>query len=245
LLNCDGLGNQKKVWIDNNLIKIDSKLRESTKEVSAYNIASAFCLNCVKYTRDKFNIDGVDRYGCICESYMKDYDLKAVTIYAILNFYNINIPMNMSAYDYFCITVEAISKYTNISIQNVRDYLMYLLVFDFIIANDDRHLTNIELIQSYNNSFRFTPIYDCGQSFFGKDSELTYNQLEIESRKFKSKPFSTNQYKNLINLDIAKNIASVYKQNAINKYGSIMNIPNALQAHKKIARYRLDLLLNK
>jgi hypothetical protein len=245
MFGTDGSGNQRKIWINNKLIKIDSKLRESSKEVSAYNIASAFNLNCVRYTRDKFNVDGVEKYGCICDSYMMQGDLKTITLYSILNFYNINIPMNMSAYDYFCITIEAISKFTNMNIQSVRDYLMCLLVFDFLIANDDRHLTNIEIIQSYNNCFRFTPIYDCGQSFFRRDSEMTYRQLESESRKFKSKPFSINQYKNLINLDVAKNIASIYKQNAVNKYGGIMNIPNAMQAHKKVVKYRMDLLLNK
>ena len=29
----DGSGNQKKIWIDNYLYKVDSKFRDSTKEV--------------------------------------------------------------------------------------------------------------------------------------------------------------------------------------------------------------------
>ena len=42
LFGLDGFGNQKKVWMKDGLFKIDSKLRESVKEVDAYKSAKEF-----------------------------------------------------------------------------------------------------------------------------------------------------------------------------------------------------------
>jgi hypothetical protein len=208
-------------------------------------LGSAFGLHCVRYTRDKFIVDSQECYGSICKSYLNANDLRTTTLYNILQYFNINIPMNMSAVDYFNITVDCVHKYTGLNIEYIQNYIMQLLVFDFIIANNDRHLSNIEIIQNSNSGFRFAPIFDCGQSFFRKDRELTYSQLDNESRKFKAKPFSTNQYKNLINIDYAKNIAYMFNENAKKSFGGIYNIPDIPRAHKKVAIYRMKLLLNK
>ena len=67
-------GEQYKGWIDfvgvKYLVKVNTHLRESLKEVSAYRIAKAFGLNCVEYKEIAVKLSGVDRKACICRSYL-------------------------------------------------------------------------------------------------------------------------------------------------------------------------------
>lgn len=241
LFGTDGSGNQKKVWIGNNLVKLDSKFRESQKEVSASILGKAFGLNVVEYRRSRFIVNGKECIGCYCKNYLSNNET-TISAVDILNYFDVNIENNMSAVDYFNITLDCIQEYTKLNKTDVQLYMMQMLVFDFIIANSDRHLTNFEFIKG-NGYFRFTPLYDHGESFFCKDTILTTGQIENESRKFKSKPFSSNPKKNLIDIDLAKYIANQFKEYALKRYEKLSDIP-MLESHNKIMRYRLDKLLN-
>lgn len=244
MFGTDGSGNQKKIWVDNTLIKLNSKFREASKEVSASILGEAFGLNVVEYTKKEYLFNSVKHIGCECKSYLNINEI-SITLIEIINFYNIDIPKNMNSVDYFNITVECISKYTNLDTKDVQKYLMQMLVFDFLICNDDRHLTNIEFIYNERlNLWRFTPLYDHGQSFFGKDGGLTNQQIEQEFRKLKMKPFSTNPYKNLIDIENAKLIANEFIKNVNKQYGALGNIP-INDFHKKIVKIQLDRLLKK
>ena len=57
MFGTDGSCNQKKIWINDCFYKVDSKFRESTKEVSACSIAEAFNLKHVTYKRLKCIVD--------------------------------------------------------------------------------------------------------------------------------------------------------------------------------------------
>lgn len=241
LFGTEGSGNQKKLWVGNTLIKIDSKHRESKKEVSASVLGEAFGLSVVQYTRERFILSGREHWGCYCNSYLKQNE-RVITAYKILNYFDVNIPQKMSAREYFEIFINCVHNYTGLDKKHIKMYMLSMLVFDYIIANPDRHLSNIEFIQG-EGYFRFTPLYDHGQSFFGKDSELTLRELRDKSRKFKTMPFSRNPLSNLIDIEVAKKIAVKFEENAIKKYGSLSNIP-ITEPHLKVVKFRLDLLKN-
>ena len=151
----------------------------------------------------------------------------------------------MSSVDYFNLAVDCSSKYTGLNRGLVSQYFMHILVFDFLICNGDRHLSNIEFIYNeYTNTWRLSPIFDNGDSFFGKDGSLTNSQMEQEFRRLKMKPFSSNPYKNLIDLGEAKKIALWFKGNIESVYGSINGLP-INDAHKKVIKTQFERLLNR
>lgn len=240
----DGSGDQKKIWVDNKLIKLNSKFREASKEVSASILGKAFGLNIVEYSKGEYFYKGAKHIGCECNSYIMDGE-STVPIIDMINFYNINIPRNMSALEYFNITITCVSNYTGIRQDIIYNYMMQMLVFDYLICNTDRHLTNIEFI--YNelvDEWRLVPLYDHGQSFLYRDGGLTNKQIESELYKLKMKPFSSNPYKNLIDLEKAKEIATNYMLKVNSVYSSIDNI-QMNDFHKKIVKIQFNRLMNR
>lgn len=225
-----GSGNQKKFWINNKLIKLDSKRHESLKEKDAYIVGKAFGLNMVKYDVISCEYEGRIHKACICESFMKLGE-EAVALFTILNYKIINIDRNMSAKEYFNITCNTIMEFTGL---DARQYLMNMLVFDFLVANRDRHLSNIEFIHG-QNGYRFTPLFDNGQSFFDSNASMTDAQLEQAYKKFKTMPFSRNPKSNLIDIGAAKRIANQFRVNS----GDFKNIQvSDLRKHILIFMYK-------
>lgn len=242
LFGTTGSGQQKKAWDSNILYKIDSKYRESNKEVSASSFAEACELNHVTYRRVGCLIDG-QRYWCsACKSYLKSNDI-SIPLYNMI--YGINIPTNMSAVDMYRNIREAVNERTGILYTDIDKYFIKLLTFDFLIANDDRHLRNIEIIKHLENTYEFAPIFDNGHSFFRTDSILTYEQLEMNDRRFKSKPFSTNKWKNILSIEKSKTLAKKWYEMCTEKFGGISRVPGISDAHAKVIRYRYKLLINK
>lgn len=239
-----GSGNQTKFWINNQLVKLDSKFKESDKEVSASILASIFELNHVDYTKIKTVYKNQIYNACICDSFFNRDCEEEVTLYTILNLYNINIVQNESAFSYFNKVIDVIHKLTNLDKLIIIEWLISILTFDFLVCNTDRHLNNLSLIYNFNdNTYRLGPIFDCGYSFLSTNSDLSLKEIESRCRKLKFKPFSTNEKYNLVNINYAKNLALEWETIGVNKYGSLINIPmNSI--HNKIFRYRLNKLKN-
>ena len=156
-----------------------------------------------------------------------------------------SISLKLNVLDYFKLLCNCIEQYTKLDSNYIIRRIMEILVFDFIIANDDRHINNLEIICYNKGTFDIAPIFDNGHSFFRRDSVLTFTELEKFSQKHRTKPFSHNQWKNLINLNYAKELANLYKSNVETKFGSLLKIPNVSEGHSKIIKFRLNKLLNK
>lgn len=74
------------------------------------------------------------------------------------------------------------------------DYLEFVIKFDAIILNEDRHFNNISVIYNeLSNEFKFSPIFDNGLSLLSDvDSYDMYEPITNLIKKAKSKPFSVN-----------------------------------------------------
>lgn len=236
-----GSGNQPKFWVNNYLVKVDSKFRESDKEVSACRLAEILGIYHARYEKIEALHNGRMCKCCISNSYLDRENESEITMYKILTLANVSIKQNDSAASFFNVAVKAVSTLTGISSSDVQKWLMQILVFDFIICNTDRHLTNICIIRNSNGKYRLGPIYDNGQSFLNTNGELTIKEIELRCRKYKSKPFSTNPKSNLIDIGIAKNLVIYWEKRIISTYGSISNLP-INDGHKKILKYRINQL---
>lgn len=239
-----GSGNQLKFWVDNKLIKIDSKYKESDKEVSASILAELFGLSCVKYYKSKVMYLGDLKNCCYCLSYLNKEIEEEITVYQILQLKNVNIDRNESSISFYNKTVNAIYEITHINIDIIRNWILSIVTFDFLICNFDRHLSNFCIIHNIKTSeYRLGPIFDNGQSFLNTNGDLTYSEIESRCRKLKMRPFSTNQKSNLLDINSAKYLASLWKERCLFKYEKLSDIEiNA--GHNKIFRYRLDKLMN-
>lgn len=198
IFGIDGSGNQIKKWYDrSHLIKLNSKYREASKEVDAYRLGTAMGLYCAKYSEITVLYRGAERKACVSESYMLPDEVE-ITAFEILEEFNIDIPQNMSAVQFIDLLVNAVVSYTGFDIEVVYTWVYDMLVFDYIIGNDDRHLTNFEvLVTTQKGNCRFAPYFDHGAGFFRTDASLSLVEYKRLFYKFKSKPFSTNPDKNI------------------------------------------------
>ena len=214
LFGSEGSGDQKKIWLDNRLHKLNSKFHEDDKEVAASKIGKAFGLNCVQYHSARYKVSGKVFRGCYCQSYLAVNE-ESVSFAYIFQQSVFDVPMKMSAVDFFCKTINTVSEFTGIPKDTLRTYLMNILVFDFIICNPDRHFTNLEVIYNHTTfTYRLPPIYDCGQAFLRRSVMPPRDILDSELHKFKTKPFSTNPKRNIINISSARSLAQQFFYNA-------------------------------
>lgn len=238
----EGSGNQKKCWIGNNLIKLNSKYHEDEKEYSASRIGNLFGLNVVNYEKGMYTYNNTTYKGCECKSFISKHEY-TVTLYWVISQCDFVVSNNLSAKDYFEKTLTAISTVLKIPKIVAAKHLMEMLVFDYIICNNDRHLTNIEFIYNKETAcYTFTPIFDNGHSFLMRNSIPTKKQLEMEFYKFKTRPFSTNPKANLIDIPTAKAYAESFKKQA-DLLGGIDSL-QINEFHKYVAKRQLESLLN-
>ena len=81
MFGTDGSGNQKKIWIDDkHLLKVNSQLREASKEVDACKLAELFGLNHATYKEIKVVVDGIEKNACITENYLYRFVKKIIAL---------------------------------------------------------------------------------------------------------------------------------------------------------------------
>lgn len=182
------VGNLKKRWkiIDGKRVMIkggsNPYRQEPFNEVISSVVADILGLNSVKYT---LLFDDEYPYS-VCEDFVnKEEDF--VTAYQIGKVLKKNNSDN--AYTHF------VKCANHLGIKNIEDYLDKLIVFDFIIANEDRHFNNLGFIRNAK-TLEFvgpSPIFDSGAAF-------GFDKLTSDIKPFKdiiSKPFQSNPLEQL------------------------------------------------
>lgn len=164
---------------------------EPISEVIAARAGKVIYANVLDTEWDLFNMNKTDEYDeqAVIVSYTKNFlndgeIYKPIAKYLSLNELNNN--------DLYNILITKFEEY--------RSEIDNMIVFDFLINNTDRHLNNFGFICDENeNIIRFSPLFDNGCSLFNDISidEKFINKFDIADRKSKSKPFRTNQYKQI------------------------------------------------
>lgn len=146
---------------------------ESFFEVIAYRLGKMLGFDVLQYhlvngkikvrVRNQSKLTTTTAILCYSEDFRRGGETKT----SLYSWCKTNIPDN---------NIEAglrsISSYIN-------DYLDRMFVFDCLICNRDRHRGNIEVLQSKDGSYRFSPLFDHGQSFCA-----TFGMNEIAIRNF-------------------------------------------------------------
>ena len=177
------VGNLKKRWkiADGKRILIKGGSnpfrQEPYNEVVAYKIATALNIPSITYTLKE--IDGYPYSEC--EDFIKE-DEDLVPAYLINK--TLKKSNNDASYTHLLKCAE------KLGIKGFKDYLNQLIVFDYLIANEDRHFNNFGVIRNAKtlDFIGAAPIYDSGASF-------GFNKIDADIKAFKdieSKPFKNN-----------------------------------------------------
>ena len=99
----------------------------------------------------------------------------------------------VSAKDNYELVIDLFYKLTGLA---ARDYLNTMLLFDFLICNEDRHLNNFGVLKDKTDgSYRFPPLFDNGYALGFMQAE--HRPVEQYLYSCKAKPFSTSFSKQL------------------------------------------------
>lgn len=115
----------------------------------------------------------------VCEDFVTA-DTELVSAWRVLQ--TQKKPNNVSVYQHF------INRCEELGVKNIVQDLDKMLVLDYIIANEDRHLNNFGLLRNAETLewLGFAPIYDSGSSLgYDKVASQIRSQTEITCKPFK------------------------------------------------------------
>ena len=117
--------------------------------------------NHVRYRPVKFTGSASEQYGCICEDFASE-TLEFIPAIDVVN--SVKKDNAISTYEHF---IHVCTEH-GLSEQEVRGFLEYQVLTDFVLTNTDRHLNNFGILRdSQTLKFvRMAPIFDSGNSMF-------------------------------------------------------------------------------
>lgn len=189
-------GDLKKKWIiDQNGVRLlvkgnyNNTCRQSISEVFATEIhKSQGKFSYVPYKLINISSDGQSILGCSCPNFTT-IDTEFIPAINIID--TVKKPNNISYYE----------LYINLCLQqglDVRAFLEYQIMSDFIISNTDRHLNNFGVIRDSHTLQWLSPapIFDSGNSLFYKSNYIPVDKglLKLEVSSFASKEVNLLRY---------------------------------------------------
>ena len=112
------------------------------------------------------------------------------------------------------------------NIENAKERFWDVVLIDMLINNNDRNEDNWGVIKNkINNTYQLSPIYDCGNCFYGKTSEerieeILSNEVKLNSSALngitayeddEEKRIRNEDIVKISNVDLSKSIARVYR----------------------------------
>ena len=207
-------GDLKKKWIIEQdgtryLVKgnYNNTCRQSISEVLATEIhkrQNKFMYTPYKFVRIKN--DGTEVIGCACPNFT-NINTEFVPAIDIVRY--LKVPNNMSLYEFY---IEVCKRYD----LDLRSYLEYQIMTDFIITNTDRHLNNFGILRDNRTGkfLTYAPIFDSGNSMFYKGYiPVGKKLLDIDVTSFTKKEVKLMSYvtnKDLVNISLLPSDDEVY-----------------------------------
>lgn len=152
--------------------------QEPYNEVLATAIMKRLGIPCAEYT---LTLIGDKPYSACGDFITSETEL--VTAHNILK--SVKKPNNKSVYEHY---IDCCKK---LGIADVRHSINQMLILDFIIVNEDRHLNNFGLIRNAGTLeyISAAPVYDNGTSMWFNTATKS---IKAGAREIGSKPFKTN-----------------------------------------------------
>lgn len=190
----DARGSRDKFWcenmagsgdMDSNVLFKSALSHEHHGEVLYSELASQVGLDCVEYRLAEYtDAEGNKQQGTVCDSYLKDNE-KTFSGYLITKYYKrLYFENNKGAYpeenlhtvDEYINMLQGLNEVDNRwlsedkqSLTNFRNTLLKQVLFDFILAQTDRHWSNVEFIKNTkqpNQPISIPPSFDNGGCLF-------------------------------------------------------------------------------
>ena len=117
--------------------------------------------NHVRYRPVKFTGSASEQYGCICEDFASE-TLEFIPAIDVVD--SVKKDNAISTYEHFI----HVCTERGLSEQDVRSFLEYQILTDFVLTNTDRHLNNFGVLRDSRTLkfVRMAPIFDSGNSMF-------------------------------------------------------------------------------
>lgn len=195
---------KKTYYIDGKkyMVKFPDPIRETKNNMSYVNnqyseyigckIFELFGIETQKVELVKCIVNGKEKIAVMCEDFLKKDEI-------LIEFKNLSYSLNLEKKytselnDIF----EMISSVNNLEDKNLfEDKFWDIFVIDTLIGNVDRHLGNWALILK-NNTYRLSPVYDCGSCLHPLLSEDKIKEI-LKSSELKN---------------VSINIKTAYKEN--------------------------------
>lgn len=214
-------GDLKKKWIIESdgtryLVKgnCNNICRQSISEVLATEIhkrQNKFRYTPYKFVRIKDEVTEV--IGCACPNFT-NINTEFVPAIDIVRY--LKVPNNMSLYEFY---IEVCKRYD----LDLRSYLEYQIMTDFIITNTDRHLNNFGILRDSRTGkfLTYAPIFDSGNSMFYKGYiPVGKKMLDIDVTSFTKKEVKLMSYvtnRDLVNISLLPSDDEVYNLLKVDK----------------------------
>ena len=156
----------------------------------------------VKYQLCEIEVDGEKTTGCVCEDFCTE-EIEFIPAYEVME--SVQKKNEQSEYEHFI----DVCKLHGLSQENVRAFLEFLILSDFVLSNVDRHFYNFGILRDTRSLsyIGMAPIFDTGNSLFWNRSHVPEGDglLNISVNSFKGKETDLLKYvKNASVLDLAK-----------------------------------------
>lgn len=231
-------GELQKKWVVQNGKRYLIKANHGTHSQQSINEVIATLIHekqqripFVKYSLCDIDNSSRRGIGCVCEDFCT-VEIEFIPAYDVVN--SMKKRKDISVYDHFIYVCQR----NGLEETEVREFLEYQIMTDFLLSNTDRHLYNFGVLRD-SRTLKFVgmaPVFDSGNSMFwnqkyvpeGQDVlDITVNSFltrEVELLKYVKNPFvldleklpSVEEIRELLELDgdckmRSKQILEIYK----------------------------------
>lgn len=127
--------------------------------------------------------------GSYTNSFLQDNE-DFITFYRIFKHYGYNddaIVRNQTVCKRIQWVTDRLNEFTNLDLS---DYINRMIVLDFLVGNEDRHLNNFGVIVNRDTGkFRMAPLFDNGLSLLEHDRRYLGAPFQFSLKKMDGKPF--------------------------------------------------------
>lgn len=223
------VGNERRIIKDNEAINC----RQSISEVLATEIhkrQNKFAF--IPYQLKKVN----NKIMCSCPNFTT-INTEFVPAIDIVRY--LKVPNDTSLFEFY---IETCKQYG----LDLRNYLDYQIMTDFVITNTDRHLNNFGIIRDSKtlNWVSYAPIFDSGNSMFYKGYiTVEKNLLDIEVTSFNKKEVKLMSYvtnKDLVDISLLSSEEEVYNLLRVDKTVNEETNERIVRAYKMKIKFLED-----
>ena len=185
-------GNQRKWLVDNYFVKEQFFYQgrfwqDNLVEVIASTIGDSFkeYAQIVKYKPCVIKDNRIITEGCYSENFCNDGE-KFISFKRVLNLKHQGFDEYLDYKDKFKFILNFYNKMTT---EDCTDYLCTMIILDYLVGNEDRHLNNFGFIEN-DGVLKKAPLFDFGLGLFEHDCKYEGEKFKECLKLMQCKPFS-------------------------------------------------------